>query len=450
MKQLDLSSLKKTIGFYPHSAQKEILQNMERFTIVVSGKRFGKSILAGYLAMRELFLPDHSVWLIAPTHDLTSRVLEYLNLWIDRDFHGDQGPFRINRQEKIIENKATRSKLWTKSAENPTALLGKGLDLAIVDEASRLDTGIWEGYIRPNLMDKQGKAFLISNPFGFNWFYDLYVKGTPEGSVNNPGFRSFKFPTAIEDKEGNVIGTNNPKAITVEELGAIKKSTPVDIWRQEYLGEFMEGAGQRFKNYEQCIDDRVIITDTDEWFEPPIPGHLYYVGADIAKVEDFTVITVIDRINHRVVGFYRVNNLSWAFMRSKLKDISSRYYDAEIVLDATGTGGDIFSEDLLAIGVNVNTEFVYTNKSKIMLIDKLGILMERGKIRFPRIPQLISEIRSFTYHFSNSNNLIYGSSRKDDCVNSLALACWNLNDEPLGDAVGVFDGPIRPIRRSMG
>lgn len=434
--KIDLANLKKTIGFYPHEQQKKILQNQNRFTVVVGGKRLGKTIMAAYLALRELLIPNHSTWILAPTHDLTSRIWEYLDLWIDRDFHGEDGPFRINKHEKIIENTSTRAKLWTKTGENPASLLGKGLDLAIIDEASRLDHGIWDGYIRPNLMDKQGRAFFISNPFGFNWFYEAYLKGTPEGQVTTPDYTSFLVPTAIEDKDGNVIGTNNPKSIQVDELRAIKKSTPADIWKQEYLAVFQEGAGQRFKNFEECIDDLCIVSDPNEYYEPARPGHLYSMGVDIAKVEDFTVITVVDRMTHRVVAFYRINNLSWDYMRHKVKELSERYNTADVTIDASGNGGDIFAEDLAGMGVNIDTEFVYTNKTKIMLIDKLGILMDRKRIHFPRIPQLITELRSFTYHFSTSNNLIYGSSKKDDCVNSLALACWNLNEEPLMEMSG--------------
>jgi hypothetical protein len=391
------------------------------------------TILASYLAIRELFIPDHSVWIIAPTHDLTSRIWEYLDLWIDRYFAGDQGPFRVNKHEHIIENKTTNSKLWTKTGENPAGLLGKGLDLAIIDEASRLDEGIWDGYIRPNLMDKNGRAFFISNPFGFNWFYDVYLKGTPEGRLQNPDYISFVSPTAVEDEMGNVIGSNNP-TISLAELQGIKKSTPPDIWKQEYLSVFQEGAGQRFKDFEKCVFDAKI-SDVNNWGEPPISGHLYFMGVDIAKVEDFTVVSVIDRMNHRMVAFYRVNNLSWEFMRSKVKDISDLYNGAEIILDATGNGGDMFVESLSDIGVNVDTEFKYTNTKKNLLIDKLGILFDRRRISIPRIPQLINEIRSFTYHFSSSKKLIYGSSKKDDCVNSLALACWKLNDEPLEDSL---------------
>lgn len=427
MRQINLAKLKQEINFYPHAIQQDILKNQNRFTVVVGGKRLGKTILASYLALRELFLSNRSVWIIAPTHDLTSRIWEYLDLWIDTKF---QDVFRVNKHEKIIENTVTRSKLWTKTGENPASLLGKGLDLAIIDEASRMGNGIWDGYIRPNLMDKKGRAFFISNPYGFNWFYDLYLRGTKEGQLEDPEYTSFLAPTVVEDSRGNIIGSNNPDSISIKELASIKVSTPADVWKQEYLAVFKEGVGQRFKNFESCIDESISVPEPNEWHEPPTAGRLYTIGVDIAKVVDFTVITVIDRMTHRVVGFWRMNNVSWEYMRQRIKDIHDQYNNATVTLDASGTGGDMFAEDLRAMNVDVD-DFKYTNTSKVLLIDKLAILIEREKVKFPRIPQLILELRSFSYHFSSSGNLIYGSSKKDDCVNSLALACWNLNEEPL-------------------
>lgn len=432
MIKLNLSKLKEQIQFYPNELQKTVLKNMRRFTVVVSGKRAGKSMLCAYLGFKELFLPYHVVWVIGKNYDVASRVWDYISEWIDRYFDGEKGPFIVNKHDKNIFNKLTGAKLTMKSAEEITSLLGKGLDLAIIDEAARIDAGIWDGYIRPNLMDRNGRAVLISNPFGYNWFFEAYQKGTQEGRLENPEYISFYFPTAIEDEKGEIIGSINPQAVSIEELKSIKATNPRDIWRSEYLGVFKEGAGQLFGNFERCIDDSLIVEDPNNWFEEPIMGHLYNIGVDIARAEDFTVICVIDRMNHRVVGFWRGNQVSWEYMREKLKEISQKYNDAMITLDTTGMGGDMFVESLSDIGVNVDTEYTFGNRSKMLLIDKLSLFLERGKIRFPKLSTLFNELQSFTYHYTDSGNIKYGSHKKDDCVIGLALACWNLNDEPLG------------------
>lgn len=415
------------------------------------------TILAAYLGLRELFYPYHSVWVIAPTLDLTSRVWEYLDLWIDRYFGGDQGPFRVNKADKIIENKLTGARLWTKSGESPESLLGKGLDLAIIDEASRMKKGLWDGYIRPNLMDKKGKSFFISNPYGFNWFYDLYLKGTDEKRLaedGDPDYISFKYPTAIENERGDVIGTNNPMAIDVEELRRIKANTPIDIWKSEYLATFQEGAGMLFKNFTRCIDDKIRVEDYNNWFEQPDSSHLYTIGVDIAKVEDFTVMCVMDRMTHRLVGFYRINNVTWEMMATRLKQYSERFNNAIITLDATGNAGDMFVESLSNMGVGVDTEYKYTNKSKVALIDKLAMYLQDARIKFPHIPQLVDEIRSFTYEVSDrTKKMHYGSSKKDDCVPPWTLIKtldgWKeIKDVTIGDRVLTHTGKFKNVKRT--
>lgn len=431
--RLNAKALKEKIKFNPHLVQRQILEGMSRITVVASAKRLGKSKLAAYLALKELFYPYHNVWIVGPNYELASRVWDYIEEWINKYFEGSNGPFRINKHDRIIENETTGAKLWMKTAENPESLLGKGLDLVIIDEAARIDQSIWYGYIYPNLGDKMGRAVLISNPFGLNWFYEEYLKGLPEKRVEDPTYVSFHFPTAIEDSKGNVIGTNNPHGAPVEELVRLKKTYPRDKWISEYLGVFQEGAGQVFKGVDKCVDPSIPIADPNEWFEPPRNGHLYTLGIDIAKLEDFTVLCVIDRMTHRLVGFWRINGVAWDVVREKVKEVSAAYFDAEIILDATGGAGDMFVENLAEIGVNVDTEFKYTNRTKILLMDKLSLILERGQIKFPRIPQLIHELNSFTYHLTDSGTLRYGSSRKDDCVNALALACWNLLDNPLGE-----------------
>jgi hypothetical protein len=438
-KKLNLAALKRQIGFYPHDVQQEILQNMGRFTVIASAKRLGKSKLSAYLALRELFLPRRTVWVIGPNYELASRPWDYIEEWIDVAFEGDKGPFTVNMHDKLITNKTTGSKLWLKTTENPTSLLGKGLDLAIIDEAARIKNGVWDGYIRPNLMDSKGRAIMISNPYGYNWFYDKYL----EGQKLDNEYKSFHYPTAIEDHETNLIGTNNPY-IELGELQSIKDSTPRDIWTVEYLGEFREGAGARFKGWRHCIDESIEV-DGDEWFEAPINSHLYYMGVDIGKLEDFTAVIVMDRITHRVVGYYRVNGERWDTMRDKVVEISEIYNDAEITLDATGMGGDMFAENLAEVGANVNTEFKYTNTTKTMLFDKLAMLMERKRIMFPKIRTLVQEVEAFSYSITDSGNIKLGSSKHDDTVNALALSCWNLNENPLGG--GDYNQLLIPKRR---
>ena len=78
MKIVDDQKLKERIGFIPHPAQQHILDNMKRFTTISAGRRFGKSNLCGFLALRELIASNRNIWIVAPTYDLSQKVFNYI------------------------------------------------------------------------------------------------------------------------------------------------------------------------------------------------------------------------------------------------------------------------------------------------------------------------------------------------------------------------------------
>ncbi len=60
-------NLQEKIGFKPHRNQKEILKSKEKEIVICAGRRFGKSILCGYIALRTLLEGDlrvikHTIW----------------------------------------------------------------------------------------------------------------------------------------------------------------------------------------------------------------------------------------------------------------------------------------------------------------------------------------------------------------------------------------------------
>ena len=73
--------------------------------------------------------------------------------------------------------------------------------------------------------------------------------------------------------------------------------------------------------------------------------------------------------------------------------------------------------------------FQFTNTSKQQLIEYLSVQLEQQKITFPDIPELIHELELFQYEITRAGNVRYSAPQgyHDDCVISLALACWQMN-----------------------
>jgi hypothetical protein len=412
-KEIDLRS---AVRFEPYDRQREVLRNMKRFTVLAAGKRFGKTILCAWLALRQLVQSEKTVWVVAPTYELTKRVWNYLIQWIT---YGKKD-FSLLKYVKINKSAMTmetpwHSKLVLKSAENPVNLMGEAVDLMIVDEASRIPEDILTAYLMPCLTDRQGKAIFISTPFGRNWFYEWYLRGQEE----NENVSSFRFST-----------WDNPTLPDIQnEQEMIKQYTPEIQYRQEYLAEFVKDGGVVFRNIDSCINKDSLPNEVGVIIKPQ-DGHMYQMGVDLARLVDWTCLTVIDRNERKIVAQDRFQHIDWRLQKERIKNMCRMYNLAPIILDSTGVG-DPIAEDLIRSGVPV-TEIKFTNTSKEQLVQNLQIIFEKGEISFPKIPELIRELEAFQYQHTRFGRVTYAAADgfHDDTVMALALALWKIG-EPI-------------------
>lgn len=420
MKIVDDKKLLERIGFTPHPAQQNILDNMNRYTTISAGRRFGKSNLCAFLALRELCATNRNIWIVSPTYDLSQKVFNYISRWIGQCF---PKTFRIQSAPHSIVRSPTGSLLEAKSTENKEGLMGEELDLLIDDEASAQNKDVWETFLYPTLANRKGRAMFISTPKGQNWFYRLYQKGTPEGRTDpkNKEYSSFMYESR-----------DNPH-FPIEEWEGAKMTLPKDIFDQEYRAIFLSDAASVFRNVVNCAGGIL---------KEPQSGHIYVAGVDLGKFQDFTVITIIDLTDHNVVYLDRFQTIPYPLQKRRIINAARRYNNAIVTIDATGQGVPI-ADDLEADGITVN-DYQYTNKSKSELISKLSIFIEQNRITYPSDPILIDELRSFGYTKTLAGRFQYGApeGQHDDMVNSLALAVWELSEQPLGDGVGGVFVPI--------
>lgn len=403
MKRINEEKLQEKIQWKPHKAQKEVLDGLKRFNVIVAGVRWGKSQLAAYLALKELLKNKKTIWVIAPTYDLSKRVFDHLTAFI-----GNAGWRTIlsgvkGKPTPRIYVPAWNTKLVCKSAENPAGLLGEAVDLAILDEAQFLSKEIWEQYIRARLVSTQGRAIFIGTPLGKNYFYELFLRGQDE---NYSEWASFNYPTS-----------SNP-LIPKKELEEIKRTIPKETYLQNYEAIFFDQAASYFKNVRDIV--------SDDCLSEPISGHQYILAVDLAKYRDWNVITVLDKYEHKIVYIDRFQKENYTFVKEKILTLARKYNQATIILDSTGLGRPI-SDDLKREYLFVN-DFQFTGKSKEELLSKLKIYIDQKAILIPPFEPLIEELEAFTIKRLPSGRIIYSAPEgyHDDCVISLALAVWQL------------------------
>jgi hypothetical protein len=436
------TKLQELIKWYPHNKQKEILKCNSREVIVCAGRRFGKSAVCGYIIVKELLsaLDDIregkrnscKIWIVAPTYELTNKVFEYVIKFLlafDKDFGkyvsgGTGRPGMLKMSESVW--------IQCKSTTEPMSLLGEELDLEIIDEAALIPKTIYDQYIYPTTISKSRstRVIIISTPRGKNWFQNKFIKLKEKGSA-------FHY-TSLDGVETDE-----------EKLEEIKANTQELIFRQEYMAEFVSDAGVVFKNVDKVI--------TEYHQREGLRGHSYVMGVDLGTVNDYTVITVIDRENHEIVHWDRFKGIDYNQQKDLIRAKAIRYNGARVVIDATGVGRPIY-DDLRGSGVFVE-DFTFSGKTKEELVGRLIIFIDEMYLKIPNITILVDELKAFEYKFINEKtgellkNTKYGAPNgyHDDAVMSLGLAVWGLNlERPVGvDPIArELAKAVRPQRKS--
>jgi len=374
--------------------------------VVACGVRWGKTTAAAMEGVAAAVAPsERSIgWIVAPTYDLADRVFREIEVVVLEKLKHRLIVKKDAERRIVLRNMAGgASEIRAKSADNPVSLLGEGLDWLVVDEAARLKPSIWQGHLSQRLIDKHGWALLISTPKGKGYFYDLFRRGQP--GVADPDYASWNMPT-----------WTNPllDAAVVE---AERARLPERVFSQEYGAQFLEGSGAVFRYVREAA--------TGAW-QQPIPGNRYFGGLDLAKVEDFTVLTIVDRHGH-VVFVDRFHRLDWSLQVQRLVAATQRYRGVTTFCDVTGVGDPIY-EALRGAGCQVQP-YPFTAQSKRQLVDNLSLMLEQRKLVLPRAdlwPEGIEELEAFEYSVTEQGNVRTSApgGMHDDCVMSLALAAW--------------------------
>ena len=403
---LNRARLFRDLGYTPHPGQIEVHRSLARKRVVACGVRWGKSMCAAMEGIAAALEPcERSIgWVVAPTYDLADRVFREIQIVAYKHLRHRIVTMKEGERRLILRNmQGGLSEIRGKSADNPVSLLGEGLDWLIVDEAARLKPVIWESHLTQRLIDKKGWALLISTPKGKGWYFDAFRRG--QGRDDDT--ESWNQPT-----------WNNPH-LDPTIIDAERGKLPERVFLQEYGAQFVEGSGAVFRNV------RELATGT---FSDAEQGRIYHGGLDLAKVEDYTVLTIIDSMR-RVVQIDRWNRIDWNLQVARVRGITGRYKRPRVTVDTTGVG-DPIHESLRMHGVWVEA-YPFTQRSKTALIDNLSMMMEQRLLVLPKpqlCPELIDELESFEYSVSERGNVSTSAPHggHDDCVISLALAAWNV------------------------
>lgn len=385
--------------------QKSIALHDAKTKVLCMGRRWGKTVLGGSIVAHELAVHGKAAW-IAPTYKNTRPMWRWLTQAVSEDVKSRK--VDVSKSERTVTTYRDGF-LGIYSGDNIDSIRGEDFRVIVVDEASRLSDDDYFDAIMPTVADHDGDIYLISTPKGKNWFYAEYLRGQDN---DHPETQSWNAPTS-----------DNPNPNIKKAFQLVKDRVPESTYRQEWLAQFVDD-GSVFRR----VSDNV----ADTWQDGPTDGHQYVIGCDWAQSADFTVLSVFDITDNKLVYVDRFNQIEYAVQVGRLQALYERFKAYSIIPEANSIGQPII-EQIQALGLPVQP-FTTTNATKAQIIQDLQLAFERDAIKIPEYKPLINELNAFESKRLPSGLMRYEapSGMHDDCVMSLALAYHGVYDsKPL-------------------
>lgn len=393
-----------TLPHKPQGAQWDFYRLDTRHTVSVIGRQWGKSTIAMLRAVKKVMsrADANHLW----TEPVTSQAKVQFKRFI-KDYKHFYTGINLTDMEATLHG---GGRIKFTGSDNYVNLKSDTLTSATIDECGTSHPELWHEVIRPMLAVNRGGCDFIGTPKGKNWFFDLWQQ-----SGDDAEYSRLRFPS------------NTSPFFSQAEFDRIKANTPEAMFRQEYLAEFLDEGSEVFRFFKDCVSGTLA---------PPLAEGNYIMGVDLAKHNDWTVITVWDIDRSHLVYIDRFNQIEWPMQEHRIIAAAETYNNAIVYLDATGVGDPVF--DRLRHRAHV-VPIKLTAPVKAHLIEKLAFALEKREITFPEIPELIAELQSYSIEKTPAGNVRYSapSGLHDDIVMSMALAVAHLGNRRVIENVRI-------------
>ena len=396
-------------NYTPRGYQLELLAAPQRFKIAVIHRRGGKSLTVFNEQVRKTQEKKGIYYYILPTYKQAKAVIwdEMVKLYVPKEIVQ-----KMNESELAIYYKNGSIQRFI-GCDDINKHRGINPIDVVFDEYSEINSEMWTAVIQPVLRENHGTATFIYTPKGKNHSWELL-----QVAKNNPN-TWFWTVKSVDDTGG----------LTDEEINEARSQTPEALFNQEYMCNFQDNAGAFFRRIRHNLYEADDVADT---------MHFYNLGVDLAKYQDFSVITPFDLYTFKAKKQERFNQIDWNLQKAIIESNARKYNNAQLKIDRTGVGDPVV-EDLERRGLNIGDDgaIVFSTRSRRELLDNLALLLEQDKIKIPNDEGLISELEAFQYTLTDKGK-IEVKTRKgfhDDRVMSLALAVHGV-DIPIKNTYG--------------
>ena len=392
---------------YPHAGQITVRREARRFNYLSAGRRWRKTTLGMTLAIENALRGITVIW-TAPTFDQV-RVS-----WNESKYACQDADVEFV-QQRMTATMPNGVSIVYRSLDDPDNARGHSAGLVLIDEVADVKPDAWHGVLRPMLIDNGGDAWLFGTPKGRNWFYQEYMRG-----LDREDSMCWQIPTVgCEVVNGRLVRKPNPYEnpdIPFEEIQNAFETTPLDLFKQEYLAEFVDNAGAVFRN----IRANLYHPATNEIEKHK--GHHIIAGVDWAKQQDYTAISVGCATCKREIYHDRFNKIDYALQKERIKGMVKTLNIQSILVELNSIGQPMMEmlqrENLPVSGFNT------TASTKPPLIENLALALEKEEWKFIDDPTWTGELQAYEQKVNQHTNRSTYSAPEgmhDDTVIARAL-----------------------------
>jgi hypothetical protein len=220
---LDRVAFAREVGLVCDPWQEDLLRSSSERVLLNCSRQSGKSTISAIIALhRALYYPGSLVLCLAPalrqSQELFGKVA---------NFYRDLGrPVPPQGERKLSLELENGSRIITLPGSEKTIRGFSGVGLLLVDEASRVDDGLYHA-VRPMLAVSGGALMMLSTPFGRRGvFFEEWTNGA--------GWECYEVPASQCPRI-------SPKFLEEE-----RAALPSWVYRQEYECSFEETEDQVF------------------------------------------------------------------------------------------------------------------------------------------------------------------------------------------------------------
>lgn len=405
-----MSEEKKYVGFKPYLHQKDVIAHLVdargtgKIVTVNSSRQKGKSyMIANVLLYFAINYARTKNYCVSPTLKQSKAIFHLIV-----DAIVKSGIIKSKNATDLTITLINGSTINFKSAEQRDALRGYTADFLAIDECAFIPDEIFY-LILPWTDAKKAPILMTSTPFVKGGFFYQYFNYGLDGTHNTVtiNWSDPKYKESIE------------KILPPEKLEEYRQVLPSNVFKTEYLGEFLDDDGAVFVGLKDILCDTAI-TATDR----------LYVGLDFSNQgeNDYTVISIFNQNGNQVYIKY-FNNISPLGQIVKIvKELEPLADQIDVIsceLNSIGTPyTDLIKEKSQILEDKVEG-FQTSNTSKNAIVLNMQTAIENKNVTL--LPD-DKEIREFGYFTATYNpktrNVTYSAPQglNDDTVMATLIA----------------------------